>query len=105
MANSEIELYDFEGVLAPLGGIENLQIMCGADDFVFETLYSRINRVEFKITCNDLNCRIDYDVIEEAWYILTFKSRLSIPFPMRTCYSASSFKIIFEEQTKLSLDF
>lgn len=104
MVNSEIELYDYEGVLAPLGGIENLQIMCGADDFVFETLYSHINRVEFRITCNDLNCRIDYDVIEEAWYILTFKAQLS-PFPSWTCYSASSFKIKFEEETGLSLDF
>jgi hypothetical protein len=105
MANSEIELYDYEGVLAPLGGIENLQIMCGADDFVFETLYSHINRVEFRITCNDLNCRIDFDVIDGVWYILTSKAQPSIPFPSSACYSASSFKIRFEEQTKLSLDF
>lgn len=103
MVNSEIELYDYEGVLAPLGGIENLQLMCGADDFVFETPYPYINRVEFNITCNDLNCSIDYDVFYGVWFITI--STPTAYYPVVECYGASEFKSNFEEATKLSLDF
>lgn len=103
MVNSEIELYDYEGVLAPLGGIENLQLMCGADDFTFDTLYSLINRVEFRIACSDLNCRIDYDVFNKIWFITI--STPTAYYPLVECYGASAFKSNFEEATKLSLDF
>ena len=103
MANSEIELYDYEGVLAPLGGIENLQLMCGADDFAFEDIYSRINRVEFRINCGDLYCSIDYDVLSEVWFITISTSTAC--YPLIECCSASTFKSSFEELTKLSLDF
>jgi len=103
MANSEIELYDYEGVLAPLGGIENLQLMCGADDFTFNTLCSHINRVEFRITYSDLNCIIDYNVHSEIWFIYINSPTECLPF--LECCSASSLKSSFEEATKLSLDF
>lgn len=103
MKNSKIKLYDYEGVLAPLGGIENLQLMCGADDFTFDTLCSHINRVKFRITYSDLNCTINYNVYSEIWCI--YINSPTEYFPFLECYSASSLKSSFEKATKLSLDF